>query len=214
MGSECAVGVVQGSSGTCETSVRESWADALSRAQRESSPRSQASQSQGSRTSRVARKCDVVRGERAEATRKGGAPRTREQPGVKGGKRRWCDGAAPRSRTASTCSFDINPHHPHQPLPPSPLQPPPIESATMLSRAVLRRSTQALRTPASRRWASQTHFEGAADNAFNRERAAVKQHAAETSGAYPPYLLFTFCRRVEFVGEEGAREGWRGRIRF
>jgi len=25
-------------------------------------------------------------------------------------------------------------------------------------------------------------FEGAADNAFNRERAAVKQHAAETSG--------------------------------
>lgn len=84
----------------------------------------------------------------------------------------------------------------------------------MLSRAVLRRSTQALRTPASRRWASQTHFEGAADNAFNRERAAVKQHAAETSGAYPPYLLFTFCRRVEFVGEEGAREGWRGRIRF
>lgn len=27
-------------------------------------------------------------------------------------------------------------------------------------------------------------FQGAADNAFNRERAAVKQHAAETSGSY------------------------------
>lgn len=55
----------------------------------------------------------------------------------------------------------------------------------MLYRAALRRSTQALRTPVVRRTYSsaQGGFEGAADNAFNRERAAVKQHAAETSGA-------------------------------
>jgi cytochrome c oxidase subunit 6a len=30
--------------------------------------------------------------------------------------------------------------------------------------------------------AGQTGFQGAADNAFNRERAAVKEHAAATSG--------------------------------
>lgn len=30
--------------------------------------------------------------------------------------------------------------------------------------------------------AVKTEFQGAQDNAFNRERAAVKQHAAETSG--------------------------------
>lgn len=57
----------------------------------------------------------------------------------------------------------------------------------MLARAALRRSTQQmLRAPATRRAYSsaQGGFEGAADNAFNRERAAVKAHAAESSGAY------------------------------
>lgn len=52
-----------------------------------------------------------------------------------------------------------------------------------------------LRTPAlrrttalqlgARRWTSgigEKGFEGAADNAFNRERAAVKEHAAASSG--------------------------------
>ncbi|KAK3645465.1 hypothetical protein LTR22_014727 [Elasticomyces elasticus] len=34
-----------------------------------------------------------------------------------------------------------------------------------------------------RRWASETtNFQGAADNAFNRERQAVKDHASGTSG--------------------------------
>jgi len=37
----------------------------------------------------------------------------------------------------------------------------------------------------SRRNASTQQFQGAADNAFNRERAAVKDHAAATSGIYP-----------------------------
>jgi cytochrome c oxidase subunit 6a len=43
----------------------------------------------------------------------------------------------------------------------------------------------AIRTPFQRRFAStETAFKGAEDNAFNRERKAVKDHAAATSGAY------------------------------
>ncbi|KAL1640570.1 hypothetical protein SLS58_006765 [Diplodia intermedia] len=64
----------------------------------------------------------------------------------------------------------------------------------MLSRAILRRSTQALRAPVTRRTYSsaQGGFEGATENAFNRERAAVKQHAAESSELVKPptYLIF------------------------
>lgn len=33
-------------------------------------------------------------------------------------------------------------------------------------------------------------LEGPADNAFNRERAAVKAHAAATSGEYTPHIAF------------------------
>jgi hypothetical protein len=43
----------------------------------------------------------------------------------------------------------------------------------------------AFRNTAARRWSSgigAKGLEGPADNAFNRERAAVKQHAADTSG--------------------------------
>lgn len=56
----------------------------------------------------------------------------------------------------------------------------------------LRALQRTARTPAfrqpivTRRWASQASghgLEGAADNAFNRERQAVKDHAAATSGA-------------------------------
>lgn len=41
-----------------------------------------------------------------------------------------------------------------------------------------------VRTPFQRRFAStEGAFKGAEDNAFNRERKAVKDHAAATSGA-------------------------------
>jgi cytochrome c oxidase subunit 6a len=42
----------------------------------------------------------------------------------------------------------------------------------------------AIRTPFQRRFASaeSSGFKGAEDNAFNRERKAVKDHAAATSG--------------------------------
>lgn len=50
-------------------------------------------------------------------------------------------------------------------------------------RAAARTPGQSLRNGLQRRWASEgPQFEGAADNAFNRERAAVKAHAAATSG--------------------------------
>lgn len=40
-----------------------------------------------------------------------------------------------------------------------------------------------VRQPIARRWASESSgFTGAQDNAFNRERQAVKEHAAATSG--------------------------------
>jgi hypothetical protein len=49
------------------------------------------------------------------------------------------------------------------------------------------RATQQLRSPVlrsnlQRRFASTEKLSGPADNAFNRERQAVKHHAAETSG--------------------------------
>nr|QIA97810.1 putative cytochrome C oxidase subunit Via [Teratosphaeria destructans] len=46
----------------------------------------------------------------------------------------------------------------------------------------------AIRHLPARRWASSSELTGAADNAFNRERAAVKEHAAATSGTSSPYL--------------------------
>ena len=59
----------------------------------------------------------------------------------------------------------------------------------MLGLRTATRASQALpafRNTATRRWASSgAEFKGAADNAFNRERAAVKQHAADTSGKSP-----------------------------
>ena len=58
----------------------------------------------------------------------------------------------------------------------------------MLGLRTATRASQALpafRNTAARRWASSgAEFKGAADNAFNRERAAVKQHAADTSGKW------------------------------
>ena len=47
----------------------------------------------------------------------------------------------------------------------------------------------AVRTPFQRRFATteSSAFKGAEDNAFNRERKAVKDHAAATSGTYSPF---------------------------
>lgn len=66
-----------------------------------------------------------------------------------------------------------------------------------------RRAANQLRSPILRQLgrrqlhgAGQSGFQGAADNAFNRERAAVKDHAAATSGTpfYPiaPSLAFNW----------------------
>lgn len=61
-----------------------------------------------------------------------------------------------------------------------------MSSLRALQRTARPTTTAALRNmtlkPAFRRNA---HFEGAMDNAFNRERAAVKEHAAATSGTTP-----------------------------
>lgn len=59
----------------------------------------------------------------------------------------------------------------------------------MLPQRALVRSAQRFsqRTPArlpKRHSSTQHSFTGAEDNAFNRERAAVKQHAAESSGTH------------------------------
>lgn len=59
-----------------------------------------------------------------------------------------------------------------------------LRTARMAARPAFR---QTIRQPIARRWASEGGLEGTADNAFNRERQAVKEHAAATSGVY--YLL-------------------------
>ena len=62
-------------------------------------------------------------------------------------------------------------------------------TTTMFPQRTILRTTAALRSPATRstfqrRLASTENsaFQGAEDNAFNRERKAVKDHAAATSG--------------------------------
>lgn len=52
------------------------------------------------------------------------------------------------------------------------------------------RAAQQVRSGAQRRYnSSQQNFPWAVDNEFNRERAAVKHHAADTSGMYSVNLL-------------------------
>ncbi|KAF2146217.1 uncharacterized protein K452DRAFT_219342 [Aplosporella prunicola CBS 121167] len=69
----------------------------------------------------------------------------------------------------------------------------------MLPQRTLARSAQLLRAPATRsalrrpystQGAGESGFQGAADNAFNRERAAVKQHAAETSDLWRKLSIY------------------------
>lgn len=73
----------------------------------------------------------------------------------------------------------------------------------MLGIRNFQRSIPALRQLGARRLASTSEgFSGAADNAFNRERAAVKAHAAATSGTssnYPDAFIGS-------IGHVGKRE--------
>lgn len=69
----------------------------------------------------------------------------------------------------------------------------PQHHVTMLSR---RLATTQLRSPILRQvgrrqlhGAGETGLHGAADNAFNRERAAVKEHAAGTSGMHKAHVV-------------------------
>ena len=55
----------------------------------------------------------------------------------------------------------------------------------MFPQRAIARASPLLRTAFRRHYsapAGESGFTGAADNAFNRERAAVKHHAAESSG--------------------------------
>ncbi|WPH01760.1 cytochrome c oxidase subunit VIa [Acrodontium crateriforme] len=61
----------------------------------------------------------------------------------------------------------------------------------MLGLRAARTATPAIRTIAARRWASSTsELKGAADNAFNRERQAVKDHAAATSDTWRKLSIY------------------------
>jgi hypothetical protein len=89
------------------------------------------------------------------------------------------------SRTSnSNSSRNRAPSRPSHPL----LSTPTTTHDTMLGLRTATRAPFALsvfRNTAARRWSSgigAKGLEGPADNAFNRERAAVKQHAADTSG--------------------------------
>lgn len=84
----------------------------------------------------------------------------------------------------------------------------------MLIRSTLRAAPPALRTPSlqqhllsrtSRRWASKqpvnsghtvAKLEGVYDNPFNRERLAIKRHAAATAGTWPLWQQES-CRQPE-----------------
>jgi hypothetical protein len=69
----------------------------------------------------------------------------------------------------------------------------------------------AFRNTAARRWSSGVGakgLEGPADNAFNRERAAVKQHAADTSGKWAwRWRRGIGCREARGRPEEGWMSG-------
>jgi len=74
-------------------------------------------------------------------------------------------------------------------------------SQRLVQRTVLRSthqsSTRLFRNTLQRRFASsgEPPLTGAADNAFNRERRAVKQHAAESSGEWHPFNRLRYgCR--------------------
>lgn len=74
----------------------------------------------------------------------------------------------------------------------------------MLTRqALLRARTPALRNAVQRRFASTDglpKLEGAMDNAFNRERQAVKAHAAKSAGEVPASLTVLAWRIESDVG--------------
>nr|QEJ80712.1 putative cytochrome C oxidase subunit Via [Teratosphaeria gauchensis] len=57
----------------------------------------------------------------------------------------------------------------------------------------------AIRQLGARRWAS-SELTGTADNAFNRERAAVKQHAAETSDTWRKLSIYVVIPSLIVAG--------------
>ena len=64
-------------------------------------------------------------------------------------------------------------------------------------RATAPLARQTIRQPLTRRYATETSgggLKGAADNPFNREREAVKNHAAGTAGKI--LVQLTYCTRV------------------
>ncbi|KAF2488916.1 putative cytochrome c oxidase subunit VIa [Lophium mytilinum] len=76
----------------------------------------------------------------------------------------------------------------------------------MLSqRALLRAAPRFVRTPAARttvrsRFYSEVKLEGNADNAFNRERLAVKHHAAATSGLWRKLSIYMVIPALAIAG--------------
>ncbi|KAL1582495.1 hypothetical protein WHR41_08828 [Cladosporium halotolerans] len=66
----------------------------------------------------------------------------------------------------------------------------------------------AFRNQAARRWTSgigAKGLEGPADNAFNRERAAVKQHAADTSGTWRKLSIYVVIPSIILAGVNAYR---------
>jgi len=69
----------------------------------------------------------------------------------------------------------------------------------MLAQRALIRSARRLprQLPAKRSYAAQdANLQGAQDNAFNRERAAVKHHAEQTSGITSFYVVSRFASHL------------------
>ncbi len=88
----------------------------------------------------------------------------------------------------------------------------PTTTASMLPRAPLLRLTQrtalrsAIRRPYSAQGVGETGLRGPADNAFNRERAAVKHHAEQTSGEF---LLTGFYYECNGSRADSTADLWR-----
>ncbi|KAF1811075.1 putative cytochrome c oxidase subunit VIa [Eremomyces bilateralis CBS 781.70] len=69
------------------------------------------------------------------------------------------------------------------------------------ARAVARSTRQpAVRSAGRRQYSGAQKFEGAQDNAFNRERAAVKQHASETTDLWRKLSIYGIIPAVLLTG--------------
>ncbi|TID16818.1 cytochrome c oxidase subunit VIa [Venturia nashicola] len=89
----------------------------------------------------------------------------------------------------------------------------------MLPQRALVRSAQRLsqRAPArlpKRHSSTQHSFTGAEDNAFNRERAAVKQHAAESSEERPQYEYMNIRNKLYPWGDGNKTLFWNDKVNY